>query len=122
MFDSMFQADHNNLLNSDEQAKAMENLNSNLQTLLRDLKSALSEALADSASFSSSVQRIRAEGWTLHLVVDRKPERPSPTSVVISAQDDFQRDPTFRIDGRDLSFLQSIGIDPTRRLRNRRHK
>jgi hypothetical protein len=26
----------------------------------------------------------------------------------------------FRIDGRDLSFLRSIGIDPTRRIRSRR--
>jgi hypothetical protein len=26
----------------------------------------------------------------------------------------------FQIDGRDLSFLKSIGIDPTRRLRRKR--
>lgn len=100
----------------------MGKLNSNLHILLRDLKSALSEALAESASFNSSVQRIKAEGWSLHIVVDRKLERPSPESVEISTQEGFQRDPTFRIDGRDLSFLQSIGIDPTRRLRNRKHK
>ena len=29
-------------------------------------------------------------------------------------------EPVFQIDGRDLSFLRSIGIDPTRRLRRRR--
>ena len=100
----------------------MRDLNSNLQALLRDLKSALSEAMSESASFSSSVQRIRAEGWTLHLVVDRKSERPSPAAVEISPQESSRQDPAFRIDGQDLFFLQSIGIDPTRSLRNRRHK
>ena len=100
----------------------MGNLNSNLQALLRDLRSALSEALSESASFSSSVQRIKAEGWSLHLVVDRKSERPSRASVEISPQEVLHQDPSFRIDGRDLSFLQSIGIDPTRRLRNRKNK
>ncbi len=29
-------------------------------------------------------------------------------------------DPAFQIDGRDLSFLRSIGIDPTRRLRRKK--
>ncbi|MES1210726.1 MAG: hypothetical protein ABUL63_00200, partial [Acidobacteriota bacterium] len=29
-------------------------------------------------------------------------------------------EPTFQINGKDLSFLRSIGIDPTRRLRRRR--
>ncbi len=100
----------------------MENLNSNLQALLRDLKSALSEALSESASLSSSVQRIKAQGWSLHLVVDRKLERPPPASVEISIHDRRRQDPSFRIDGSDLSFLQSIGIDPTRRLRNRKPK
>ncbi len=30
------------------------------------------------------------------------------------------REPEFRIDARDLEFLRSIGIDPTRRLKSRR--
>jgi hypothetical protein len=29
-------------------------------------------------------------------------------------------DPVFKIDGRDLLFLKSVGIDPTRKLRRRR--
>lgn len=31
-----------------------------------------------------------------------------------------EREPEFRIDARDLEFLRSIGIDPTRRLKSRR--
>ena len=31
-----------------------------------------------------------------------------------------EHDPMFRIDGQDLTFLRSIGIDPTRRMRRRR--
>jgi hypothetical protein len=32
----------------------------------------------------------------------------------------FNHEPAFQINGKDLSFLRSIGIDPTRRLRRRR--
>ena len=95
-------------------------MNSNLQSLLRDLKTSLAEALADSDSLSDSVQRIKAAGWSLHLVIDRKSQSPPAGSVEVSAEDGLRIDPTFRIDGSDLSFLQSIGIDPTRRLRNRK--
>ena len=100
----------------------MGNPKSNLQALLRDLKRSLSEAMSESASFCTSVQRIKAEGWTLHLVVDRKSVSPQTEAVEISLRGHSDRPPSFRIDGQDLFFLQSIGIDPTRRLRNRRHK
>ncbi|MEM9290258.1 MAG: hypothetical protein AAGD01_01095 [Acidobacteriota bacterium] len=43
----------------------------------------------------------------------RRGERPAPPTP---------RDPTFRIDGRDLAFLRSMGIDPTRRLPTRRSR
>lgn len=44
----------------------------------------------------------------------RPDARPETTALVPSPE------PAFQIDGRDLGFLRSIGIDPTRRLRRKK--
>lgn len=64
-----------------------------------------------------SMHRIREEGWSVYLVVDRKREDETPEAFELTPRG---ADPVFRINGRDLSFLRSIGIDPTRRMRRRR--
>jgi hypothetical protein len=88
--------------------------------MLRDLRRALSEAISESSEVSRTLRRIREEGYSLYLLVDCKRDlldvEPSVPPVPRSAAGD----PVFQIDGRDLSFLKSIGIDPTRRLRRRR--
>jgi hypothetical protein len=66
----------------------------------------------------------------LYLVVDCKrgatKRRRSESSRASSAQSGAEAgngrpgDPSFRIDGNDLLFLRSIGIDPTRKSRARR--
>lgn len=43
-----------------------------------------------------------------------KSPRPEDGALVPSPE------PAFQIDGRDLGFLRSIGIDPTRRLRRKK--
>lgn len=48
-------------------------------------------------------------------------ELPKPAARrSAGASDGGSAEPDFRIDGRDLAFLRSIGIDPTRRRRGRR--
>ena len=75
----------------------------------------------DSTEIQESVQRIREEGWALYLVVDQKREDETPEAFELTAQRRMpEREPAFRIDSRDLSFLKSVGIDPTRRVRRRR--
>jgi len=91
-----------------------------LRRLLRDLHGALTKALSDSSDVSRSMNRIREEGWSVYLVVDRKQEDETPEAFELTASTNSRGEPTFRIDGRDLSFLRSIGIDPTRRKRRRR--
>jgi hypothetical protein len=90
--------------------------------MLRDLRRALSEAISESSEVSRTLRKIREEGYSLYLLVDCKreanePEQlaPAPASPRTAAGE-----PLFQIDSRDLSFLKSIGIDPTRRLRRRR--
>ena len=69
---------------------------------------------------SKSMDRIRGEGWSVYLVVDRKNEDETPEGFELTTEMGSGEDPTFRIDSQDLSFLKSVGIDPTRRVRRRR--
>jgi len=104
--------------------------------MLRELRRALSEAISDSSEVSRTLRRIREEGYALYLLVDCKRERedrldvdqddddPLPFAASRAARASASRapsrEPAFQINGKDLSFLRSIGIDPTRRLRRRR--
>jgi hypothetical protein len=87
--------------------------------MLRELHRALSEAISDSPDVSLTVRRLREEGYSLYLLVDCKRDA-NAFEELLSEPRPRNGEPTFQIDTRDLSFLRSIGIDPTRRLRRRR--
>jgi hypothetical protein len=88
--------------------------------MLRDLRRALSEAISESSEVSRTLRKIREEGYSLYLLVDCKREANEPEALAPAIPKSASGEPLFQIDGRDLSFLKSIGIDPTRRLRRRR--
>jgi hypothetical protein len=94
--------------------------------MLRDLRRALSDAISDSSEVSRTLRRIREEGYSLYLLVDCKREAfddddPLPVASRMSRRErEREREPVFQINGPDLHFLRSIGIDPTRRSRRRR--
>ncbi|HBL30936.1 MAG TPA: hypothetical protein DD490_29230, partial [Acidobacteria bacterium] len=86
--------------------------------MLRDLRRALSEAISDSSEVSRTLRRIREEGYSLFLLVDCKRDlldEEDDEMPVASRRSARQPDPVFQINGPDLHFLRSIGIDPTRR-------
>ena len=91
-----------------------------LKQLLEDLTRSLCEAIADSSEVHDRLESIRREGYTLNLFLDCKPFESDDES---DAEDEANRRPVpappFRIDGRDLAFLRSVGIDPTRKARSR---
>ena len=96
-------------------------LDDRLHQMLRDLRRALSEAISESTEVSRTLRKIREEGYTLYLLVDCKRDRElDDEPLPIAAPRTSGGDPVFQINGTDLSFLRSIGIDPTRRLRRRR--
>jgi len=82
---------------------------------------ALVEAINGSSEVSGVARRIQREGYSLHLVLgclqggvadggeELAPRPPQPVHK-----------PAFRINGEDVTFLKSIGIDPTRSVRRRR--
>jgi hypothetical protein len=87
---------------------------------LLDLRGALSRALAQSSEANRAVREIRREGWSLYLVVDQQKEGSAGAALELSAGKAPAQAPVFKIDGQDLTFLRSIGIDPTRKLGRRR--
>jgi hypothetical protein len=90
--------------------------------MLRDLRRALSDAISESSEVNRTLRKIREEGYSLYLLVDckRDANEPEPLALTSPRLPSGSREPVFQIDIRDLSFLRSIGIDPTRRLRRRR--
>lgn len=72
---------------------------------------------------NDSLRELQKAGYSLYLVVDCKRgrgQRKKGKTEASNGKASRASDPVFRIDGKDLSFLRSIGIDPTRRTRGRR--
>ncbi len=94
-----------------------------IRRLLSDLRSSLSRVFTESPEVNRALHRIRDQGWSLYLVIDKSDGQSEPNAFELSSQMPSQEaEPTFRIDSRDLTFLRSVGIDPTRTLRRRRRK
>ena len=97
--------------------------------MLQGLGEALIEAISDSSDINDSLRELQKAGYSLYLVVDcrrgagkRRRSESSRSSTAAAEVSTRAVDPTFRIDGNDLLFLRSIGIDPTRKSRARRAK
>lgn len=96
-------------------------LNAKIRRLLQDLRTSISKAFSESSEVGDVLDRVRDEGWSLYLVVDRKCEDLKPQAFELATpKGGGEHEPHFKIDGRDLTFLRSVGIDPTRKLRRRR--
>ena len=107
-------------------------LNDHLRQMLKELGQAINESISGSGRVHDSIQRIRDEGYNLYMVLDakvgvNKREGKSNRSrrTVVSAVDPDEPQPpasraAFRINLKDLRFLKSLGIDPTRKVRVRK--
>lgn len=110
-----------------------------MRRILTDFGRALVQAISSSPEAGGTVRKIRDEGLTLYLVLDGKSSgerlarrldlairalssrhgsiqtgsRPTAPDPPVPAE------PVFRINSRDVAFLKSLGIDPTRSVRSR---
>lgn len=93
-----------------------------IKQLLRDLGNAINESISGSEDVNQHIQKIRAEGYDLYVVLDatiglnRTGEEPDTETEVVPARVD-DKNIRFRININDLALLRSLGIDPTRKVR-----
>lgn len=92
---------------------------SDLEETLRDLGRALEEAIAGSPEVHRTLLRMDDSGTTVRVRLDPKSRQPIVEPIAFGNKAAPNGEPCFKIDTRDLSFLRSIGIDPTRRRRRR---
>ena len=102
-------------------------LDEKTRAALRELGKALNEAVSSSAEVHEILQRLREEGHEPYLVLDatvaldKKGRRSQAALPSIRRGGRGRREEAegaaFEIDVKDLHFLRSVGIDPTRALR-----
>lgn len=90
--------------------------------LLHDVTRAIADAIASSDACQEAIQRVHQEGLSLYLAIDRRPHRDAPALMEIMPQSSkaAAESPDFRLDSRDVAFLESVGIDTTRARPRRR--
>jgi hypothetical protein len=97
--------------------------------LLRELGAALNHAISSSERVHEILARVKGEGYEPYLVLDatvaldrrgRKATLPSIRRGSPQAQRAEGENAVFQINVKDLTFLRSVGIDPTRPIRARR--
>jgi hypothetical protein len=104
-------------------------LNDHLREMLKELGQAINESISGSGRVHDSIQRIRDEGYNLYMVLDakvgvnrralRSGRRHQPAAQTGNGNGSAGNQAAFRIDIKDLRFLKSVGIDPTRKVRAR---
>ena len=109
-------------------------LSDHLREMLKELGQAINESISGSGRVHDSIQRIRDEGYNLYMVLDAKVgvnkreargtrSRRAIAAAGSSEPEELERAgerAAFRINLKDLRFLKSLGIDPTRKVRARR--
>jgi hypothetical protein len=100
-----------------------------LRQLLEELSEKLGEAIAECPEVGEKLDEVRSAGYSVYLLLDckrrvQRGRRALPSGRREGADEASTSSPpvepgVFRINAGDLSFLRSLGIDPTRQLRRR---
>jgi hypothetical protein len=101
-------------------------LDDRVRAHLKELGSALNEAVSASARVHEILAKVKSEGYEPYLVLDatialdRRGRRSSASLPSIRRGNPSRGDgegTTFQINVKDLNLLRSLGIDPTRPVR-----
>lgn len=113
-------------------------LDDKVRAYLRELGAALNEAVSSSEKVHEILAKVKAEGYGVYLVLDatvalEKRGRRSSAALPSIRRGALQaanaaeegegstvERAVFQINVKDLSFLRSVGIDPTRPIRSHR--
>ncbi len=89
--------------------------------MLQELSRALVDAVASSAEVSKAVRRIRELDFSIFLVLDPKQAGEKGAQIELKTRSrPVVQEPVFVLGGEDVTFLRSVGIDPTRRGKRQR--
>ena len=95
------------------------NANRSVRILRREILAALSQ----SAAARQALENVVEQGGSVSLVVHngrKNGESATVPLVLASPAAGAEGQPVFRINGRDLTILRDLGIDPTRTLRRKK--
>ena len=105
-------------------------LSDHLREMLKELGQAINESISGSGRVHDSIQRIRDEGYNLYMVLDAKvgvnrrevrlSRRRGAAREEPGNEPSLEERAAFRINLKDLRILKALGIDPTRKVRNRK--
>jgi hypothetical protein len=113
-------------------------LEEKVRAYLRELGAALNDAVSSSERVHEILAKVKSEGYGVYLVLDatvaleKRGRRSSaslpsirrgalqPARGVELGEERTVETAVFQINVKDLSFLRSVGIDPTRPIRARR--
>lgn len=106
-------------------------LDEKVRAYLRELGAALNDAVSSSEKVHEILAKVKAEGYDVYLVLDatvaleRRGRRssaalPSIRRGALGAAREGTETAVFQINVKDLNFLRSVGIDPTRPIRAKR--
>ncbi len=91
-----------------------------LEQMMRDLGHALVEVIATCPEVGEKVRKIRRQGYSLYLVLDRDEGEKGAQIELTAGRTTHSQKPVFLLNKGDVSFLESVGIDATRPGRRRR--
>lgn len=95
-------------------------MDQHLEKLLKELGEAINESISGSADVNRRIQRIKDHGYNLYVLLDAtiglNREGEADDAATSSSSPRRRETIQFRIDVNDLSFLRSVGIDPTRKV------
>ena len=93
-------------------------LDDRIRKILGELGRAVYDAMSDSADVKRNLTKLRRGGYSLHLMINCKRGEDDSSVLEVSSQPrQGGRKLSMGFDPQDDSFLRSIGIDPTRYLR-----
>ena len=87
--------------------------------MLREFGHLLLDQVRQQPPLARFLDRLREDGSRIRIVLEN-PAAGLKEEVELLPEPPSRREPVFQITGRDLSFLRSIGIDPTRSGKRRR--
>jgi hypothetical protein len=98
-----------------------------IKQLLEELGNAINESISASLEVNERIQKIRDEGYNLYVVLDAtigldRDADDADEGESREVRNQLALQPSsggaqFRINVDDLSFLRSVGIDPTRKVK-----